>query len=286
MTGLTAVTLGTMAAVSPPAAAESRDGLPAIAPGTTVTPAIDCAPSAEHPYPVVVLPGGDGTVHETADQWATIVDALNAAGYCTLLFQGGVVNETRWAGDIPSGARQLADFITEVRETTGAERVDIVAHSAGTVVANYFLKVLGGAPRVAHAVLLTPEARGCDGRGSLRQLGIDNLPVAPVEILRALPILAPALAPSMGNALQLSPLSDVYHAVFDGPIAQPGVEYSVLSTRNDEVATPATVCTVIDEPGVTMAFYEDRFPDAPAVGHSTIRSSALTAGWILTRLTS
>ncbi|MEU6562211.1 esterase/lipase family protein [Nocardia nova] len=255
--------------------------------GKVVEPNIDCAPTSDHPDPVIVLPGGDGTVSQTPSQWGPMLSALHDAGYCALLFQGGVVSDKRWAGDIPASAQQLSDFVAKVRQRTGAKRVDIVAHSASTVVSNYFLKVLHGAPEISHAVFLAPEARGCDGAGFLADYGIHNPPITPVEVLQAIPFLATMLtaaSPDLAAAIQMTPQSQVYHAIFDGPITQPGVHYSVLSTRHDEVATPPTPCSVISEPGVTMNFYDDLFPDAPAVGHSDLRSSANTTGWVVRQL--
>ncbi|UGT44140.1 hypothetical protein LTV02_12435 [Nocardia yamanashiensis] len=235
----------------------------------------------------MVLPGGDGTTADTATQWDTMLTTVRAAGHCAFLFQGGIINGNRWTGDIPSAAQQVADFVTEVRRTTGADQVDIIAHSAGTIVANYFLKVLGGAPVVAHAVLLTPEVRGCDGAGFFSALGIKNSPISPVQALSAFPFLGTVLAliaPDKANLVQMLPSSPVYQAVFNGPITQPGVRYSVLSTRNDELATPATVCTNLTEPGVNMNFYEDLFPGAAPVGHSTLRSTPATANWVAQQL--
>ncbi|MEV5648194.1 hypothetical protein AB0L57_08080 [Nocardia sp. NPDC052254] len=236
---------------------------------------------------MIVLPGGDGTVAQTSAQWAPMLAALHDAGYCALVFQGGVVSEKRWAGDIPASAQQVADFIAKVRQRTGVEQVDILAHSASTVVSNYFIKVLHGAPEISHAVFLAPEARGCDGVGFLAAYGIHNPPITPVEILQAAPFLATMLtaaSPDLASAMQMTPQSQVYHAVFDGPITQPGVRYSVIASRHDEVATPPTTCSVISEPGVTMDFYDDLFPGAPPVGHSELRSSANTTGWVVDQL--
>lgn len=287
VTGIAAAVVGAALIVMSPATAEPGETAATVPTGTTIEPAIDCAPTAAHPYPVVVLPGGDGKTTETAEQWGLMVGALRDAGYCALLFQGGIVDGTRWGGDIPSSARQVAEFVAKVRETTGAPQVEMVAHSVGTIVTNYFLKVLGGAPLVSHAILLTPEARGCDGAGFLAAYGIKNSPVTPVQLIQTLPFLASVLAtmaPNMGAALQMMPTSEVYHAIFDGPIAQPGVRYSVLATRNDELATPAPACSTIDEPGVNMAVFEDLFAGGPTVGHSTIRSDSRTAGWVLEQL--
>ncbi|MFJ9371708.1 esterase/lipase family protein [Nocardia sp. NPDC101769] len=280
-------TVAMMAAGPAVAAPDTGSGSAVIPAGNTIEPPIDCTPDSAHPRPVVVLPGGDGTTADTAAQWNTMLTTLRGAGYCAFLFQGGIINGNRWTGDIPSAARQVADFVTKVRQATGVDQVDIVAHSAGTIVSNYFLKVLGGAPSVAHAVFLTPETRGCDGAGFLAAYGIKNSPITPVQVVAALPFLSTvlaAVAPDKANAVQMMSSSQVYQAIFDGQVTQPGVRYSVLSTRNDELATPATVCSVLDEPGVSMNFYEDLFPGAAPVGHSSLRSSPDTANWVVQQL--
>ncbi|MFE3192009.1 esterase/lipase family protein [Nocardia sp. NPDC059240] len=252
--------------------------------GATIEPSIDCAPTAAHPYPVVVLPGADGSPEQTETQWATMAAALREAGYCTLVFQGGIANDKRWNGDMPGEAKQVGDFVAKVRQTTGADRVEIVAHSAGTIVSNYYLKVLAGAPTVSHAVFITPEIRGCDGAGIL---GVKNPPVTPVQLLTGMPFLEPVLAaasPDLAVAMQMMPDAPTYKAIFDTPVAQPGVTYSVIATRNDQLATPAPACSTLDEPGVVNAVYEDLFPGADPVDHSLIRSTTNTAGWVLQQL--
>lgn len=261
----------------------------AIPAGTVLEPALDCIPGPQRPHPVVVLPGADGTTDQTAAQWEPMLIALRADGGCAFLFQGGIIKGRRWAGDVPSEARQVADFVAKVRAATGAGQVDIVAHSAGTFVAQYYLKVLHGAAAVRDVVLLAPESRGCDGAGLLTQYGIDNPPMTPVQAAEVAPYLVSALAimfPGMAPAMQMSPTSEVYKAVFDGPVTQPGVHYSVLATRNDRVATPAVTCSLIDEPGVSNVVYEDRFPTAPPVTHSSLRSSPDTTAWVVQQLQS
>ncbi|MVU82827.1 hypothetical protein GPX89_37035 [Nocardia sp. ET3-3] len=278
---LSAAMLSTATAQAAPDSGSSSKPLPV---GATIEPPIDCAPTSAHPYPVVVLPGGDGAPEQTDAQWATMLGALRDAGYCTVLFQGGIVEDKRWNGDIPGEAQQVADFIAKVRATTGADKVEIVAHSAGTIVTNYYLKLLAGAPTVSHAVFITPEVRGCDGAGVF---GIKNPPVTPVQLMTALPLLASVLAassPDMATAMQMAPTSPVYKSIFDTQVTQPGVTYSVIATRNDQLATPAPACSTLDEPGVVNAVYEDLFPGADAVDHSLIRSSTNTAGWVLQQL--
>ncbi|WP_067673454.1 lipase family alpha/beta hydrolase [Nocardia miyunensis] len=257
--------------------------------GTVIDPPVNCTPGPHRPHPVVVLPGADGTTDQTAAQWNPMLTALRADGGCAFVFQGGIIKGQRWAGDVPSEARQVADFITKVRTATRADKVDIVAHSAGTFVAQYYLKVLRGASSVRDAVLLAPESRGCDGAGLLAQYGITNPPMTPVQAAEVAPYLVSALTimfPGMAPAMQMSPTSEVYKAVFDGTVTQPGVRYSILATRHDRIATPAVSCSRIDEPGVVNVVYEDRFPTAPAVDHSTLRSSPESTAWVVEQLRS
>ncbi|MFE3261286.1 hypothetical protein ACFXPS_37395 [Nocardia sp. NPDC059091] len=62
------------------AAPDTGPGTRTLPAGDTIEPAIDCAPTAAHPDPVVVLPGGDGSPEQTAAQWDTMVGALRGAG--------------------------------------------------------------------------------------------------------------------------------------------------------------------------------------------------------------
>lgn len=284
-----ALALGVVAATAPAASAGAATGSvdPVVLPaGEVIAPPVECAPGAR---PVVVLPGADGTTADTDGQWGPMVTALRESGYCALVFQGGVVDGRRWAGNIPDAASQLGGFVDSVLATTGAGAVDLVAHSAGTVVAQYYLAVLGGAPNVGHAVFLAPESRGCDGAGFLSTFGIRDLPVTPVQVLEAWPVLPPLLghlSPDLAVAMQLVPGSPVYDAVFDrGPVTRHGVEYAILATARDEIATPAPACSFLDEPGVVNTLFEDAFPDAPAVDHSSLRSSPEAARWMLGQLT-
>jgi triacylglycerol lipase len=57
-------------------------------------------------------------------------------------------------------AEQLARFIERVVAKQGAERVDIVAHSLGGVVARYYIERLGGAKRVRRVVTIGSPHNG------------------------------------------------------------------------------------------------------------------------------
>jgi triacylglycerol lipase len=47
---------------------------------------------------------------------------------------------------IETGALHLRAFVNKVRRATGAGQVDILGHSQGTLMPNYYAKFLGGAP--------------------------------------------------------------------------------------------------------------------------------------------
>ncbi|MDF0530482.1 hypothetical protein P0W64_13020 [Tsukamurella sp. 8F] len=257
-------------------------GPPAVNRGEVVAAPVECADNAA---PVVVLPGGDGTVGETAGQWKAVTDALRGAGFCALVFQAGVVDGNRWAGDVPAAAADLGAYIADVRKQTGAAKVAFVAHSAGSVVADYYLKVLHGAPDVDRAVFIAPETARCDGAGFARAMG---LPAKPFPVFRAVPAI-PALlgraVPAAAGSLQIAPGSKVFARIFEsGRLSQPGVAYSVIATSHDQFATPAPTCSFIEEPGVTNVLYDGAFPGAAPVDHSTIRSSPDTARWVVARL--
>jgi pimeloyl-ACP methyl ester carboxylesterase len=61
---------------------------------------------------------------------------------------------------IRRSAEQLARFVDEVCACEQAEKVDIVAHSLGGVVARYFVERLGGAARVGRIVTIGSPHRG------------------------------------------------------------------------------------------------------------------------------
>ncbi|MEA3203374.1 MAG: triacylglycerol lipase [Thermoplasmata archaeon] len=61
-------------------------------------------------------------------------------------------------GDIKVAAQRLADAVEAAAPDGG--RVDLVCHSAGGIVARYYLKFLGGARRVGHVVFLGSPHQG------------------------------------------------------------------------------------------------------------------------------
>jgi pimeloyl-ACP methyl ester carboxylesterase len=95
---------------------------------------------------------------------------------------------------VAESARHLERFIEGVRAREDAERVDIVAHSLGGVVARYYIERLGGATRVGRLITIGSPHKGT----RLGRFGLGLVPSAR-EIVAESPLLG-GLAPPDGAA--------------------------------------------------------------------------------------
>ncbi|GAA2195400.1 esterase/lipase family protein [Micromonospora lupini] len=131
------------AAPATPASAAPAAGAPdAAAPLTTA--------AAAAANPVIVVGGLSGV----AVAYEPIAARLRADGYRTFIYQLPGLG----LGDIPASARAFANYVAQVRASTGAATVDLVAHSEGGLVSRYYLKRLGGTASVGRYVSLgTPQ---------------------------------------------------------------------------------------------------------------------------------
>ena len=184
-----------------------------------------CKPSAAHPRPVVLV---HGTLGNSVDNWLGLAPYLEARGYCVFSLDygqlpGGPVFSG--LGPIDRAAAQLATFVDQVRSATGAAKVDLVGHSQGGMMPRYYLKFLGGAAKVNALVGIAPDNHGATISG-LTNL----LPYFPgaTDLVKAT---TPGLADQIPGSAFLTKLNA-------GGDTVPGVHYTVIATRYDEVATP------------------------------------------------
>ncbi|MFC4584972.1 esterase/lipase family protein [Sphaerisporangium corydalis] len=203
-----------------------------------------CRPSAAHPRPVVLV---HGTFENMAINWPAISPLLKANGYCVFaLNYGGAQNGLiQGTGDIAQSAQQLSAFVDRVLAATAAPEVDMVGHSQGGMMPRYYLKFLGGAAKVKKLVGLVPSNHGTGLSGLValgRLLGL----VGPITDA------CPACGQQIAGSSFLAGLNG-------GGDTVPGVDYTVITTRYDEVVTPYT-SAYLSGPGVRNILLQDACP--------------------------
>ena len=145
-----------------------------------------CKPTAEHPRPVVLV---HGTFGNRSTNWQTYGPLLKNNGYCVFALTYGTlpglpfpVDALGGFGDMRASAEQLRAFVDQVLTATGAAKVDLVGHSQGTLMPNYYVKFLGGAPvraelRLAGAAVARHEHRAdLEPSSSVFKLDPDAVP--------------------------------------------------------------------------------------------------------------
>ncbi|WP_329278900.1 esterase/lipase family protein [Streptomyces sp. NBC_01451] len=184
-----------------------------------------CKPSTAHPRPVVLV---HGTFANGVDNWLTLAPYLVNRGYCVFSLDYGQLPGVPLfygLGPIDRSAEQLAAFVDKVLAATGAAETDLVGHSQGGLMPRYYLKFLGGAAEVHTFVGIAPSNHGTTLNGLTNLLkyfpGADDL----------LTTATPALAEQVAGSAFLAKLNA-------GGDTVPGVSYTVLATRYDEVVTP------------------------------------------------
>jgi triacylglycerol esterase/lipase EstA (alpha/beta hydrolase family) len=188
-----------------------------------------CKPTAAHPRPVVLV---HGTFADMSNSWQAISPLLKNNGYCVFALNYGDYNGSGAIGvygvdDIPTSAAELNAFVDKVRATTGAAKVDLVGHSQGGMMPRYYLKYLGGAAEVHTLVGLSPSNHGTtlDGLFILSSFfpGANQFTGA----------LCPACEQQRAGSAFITNLNS-------GGETVPGVDYTVIQTRFDQVVTPYT----------------------------------------------
>lgn len=184
-----------------------------------------CKPSATHPRPVVLV---HGTFANSTDNWLAFAPYLVNRGYCVFSLDYGQLPGVplfNALGPIDKSAEQLQVFVDKVLAATGAAKADLVGHSQGGLMPRYYLKFLGGAAKVNTFVGIAPDNHGTtlDGLTNL-------LPYFPgaEDLLSAV---TPALADQIVGSAFLTKLNA-------GGDTVPGVHYTVIATKYDEVVTP------------------------------------------------
>ncbi|WP_371530031.1 alpha/beta fold hydrolase [Streptomyces sp. NBC_01283] len=233
MTGVLTLTPAATASAAPAAAAATSSGWNDYG----------CKPSAAHPRPVVLV---HGTFGNSIDNWLVLAPYLVRRGYCVYSLDYGQLPGVplfNGLGPIDKSAEQLDGFVDKVLASTGAAKADLVGHSQGGMMPRYYLKFLGGAAKVNALVGLAPDNHGTTLLGLTRLLpyfpGIEDL----------LTTNTPGLADQMAGSPFLTKLNA-------GGDTVPGVRYTVIATKYDEVVTPYRT-QFLTGPGVRNVTLQD-----------------------------
>lgn len=247
------------------------------APGADLPGANDwnCRPSPDKPRPVVLVHGTSGGA---VTNWATYGPLLHNEGYCVYTLTYGALPGQPWPVSLLGGLSditevsvpQVGQFVDRVLASTGAEQVDLIGHSQGTLVSGLVAKV-GRPGKVNTVAAIAPLWRGSAGTGSA-SIGTA---LASGDRGRAVEF-APALAQMAAGSEALQQLW-----AGDTPYA-PGVKYLNLVTRYDQLVRPYT-SGVVEGAQATNVVIQDGCEQNQAE-HLAIAADGRTADFVLNAL--
>lgn len=211
-----------------------------------------CRPTAAHPRPLVLVHGLGATASEN---WSYLSPILQGDGYCVFALTYGVDERFPYMGGVlkmEQSSHELDAFVHRVLTATGAAQVDLVGHSEGTVMPQYWLWKLGGAPLVHEYVALTPLYEGTTFYG-----------VADFESYDQGGSFAQMFGAYCGSCLEFAHGSPFLTDLYKDGVAAPGVHYTPIMTTHDELVTPYT-SGYLHSPQATNIVLQDVCPLDPS----------------------
>ncbi|MFD4587344.1 esterase/lipase family protein [Streptomyces sp. NPDC087659] len=202
-----------------------------------------CKPSTAHPRPVVLV---HGTFGNSVDNWLSLAPYLVKRGYCVFSLDYGQLPGVPFfhgLGPVAKSAEQLDTYVDRVLTATGAGEVDLVGHSQGGMMPRHYLKFLGGADKVNALIGLAPDNHGTTLHGLT---GLLKYFPGAADLLNSA---TPGLADQMAGSAFLTKLNE-------GGDTVPGVRYTVIATKYDEVVTPWR-SAFLDGPNVKNVTLQD-----------------------------
>lgn len=189
----------------------------------------NCNLTSKRPRPVILV---HGTVENQRSNWNAMSPYLTNKGYCVYTFNYGAGQFTGGQfyglGSIPASAAQLKTFVDNVLSGTGASKVDLVGHSQGGMMPRWYIQFLGGASKVNSLVALAATNKGTTLSGIA---GLADI----------VPGLADAFVFSWCTSCQEQIVgSTMLNTLNAGGGTSPGVKYTNIVTKYDEVTTPYT----------------------------------------------
>ena len=243
------------------------NAIPPFATLWTVSPGIDppgvnadCTPSAAHPEPVVLV---HGTWMDRTVSWNLIGEKLIADGYCVFSLDYG----NRGTQPVADSAAELATFVDAVRQRTGAGKVAIVGHSQGGMMPRYYLKFGGGIDKVSELIGLAPSNHG-SANGSGTSFGEYAAEYGD--------------SPAAGDQQADSPFMQKLNGDgVDAPQPPSGeIDYTVISTRNDEIVKPVSSQALAGPASVvTNVVVQDKCP-GDQIEHIALPYDPVALQWV------
>lgn len=223
----------------------------------------DCVPSAEHPRPLILI---HGFAANMADSLNGLAPYYANRGYCVFATNYGSFG-TIFGGlaDIKkSSMRQFGPFVDRVLAATGADQVDVIGHSEGSIMPRWWMRFgdstnADGTPKIAKFIGIGPASHGADLDGFANEIR-HTFPFS--GIIKAMvdtgcgacdQVLAGSQLLGELNSLDPQPGEN-----FTG-LAQPGVSYLMLATTYDNFLVPYEF-GFLDDPAVTNMTVQDVCP--------------------------
>ncbi|MBO0854278.1 MAG: lipase [Nocardia sp.] len=205
-----------------------------------------CKPGAAHPHPLILAHGTDATAYT---DWAGLAPQLVAAGFCVFVPDYGGKSGAHSYGteDLWNSSRQFGDFVDRVLTATGAAKADLIGFSAGANITRYYVDKLGGAAKVGRWIGLASPSYG----GIMYGL---------VPVADAVPGLWDAFRQVTSTAaVQQAQGSPFMRDLNAGGDTVPGVDYTTIGSRVDEMIQPATNMALTG-PGARNIVLQDLCP--------------------------
>ncbi|WP_225731337.1 MULTISPECIES: triacylglycerol lipase [unclassified Nocardia] len=231
-----------------------------------------CAPSAAHPEPVVLVHG----TWDNQNAWDVLAPRLKAVGYCVFSLNYGrdatsvfgSIPGQYATGDIRASAREVGAFVERVRAATGAAKVALVGHSQGAVVSRQYVRFDGGGDRVGHLITLVGSNHGTSYQGLVDANRVDT-PQSPEHM--AAPLVGVAIVQQLVG-------SEFLHQLNDDGETVPGIDYTAIASRLDDVSRPPEETFLHAGPGATVhnVMVQDLCPADPYL-HATLPNSPTVA---------
>ncbi|WP_206215031.1 esterase/lipase family protein [Corynebacterium lizhenjunii] len=188
-------------------------------------------PTPQRPWPVVLLHG----TTDTKGIWQLLGGELREDGWAVFAPDYG----HRATGALADSAAQVGAYIDAVLQVTGAQKVILVGHSQGGLLARYWMRTAGTAHLVRHVVCLSAPNHGTTQGGIVSSLIASRRQESVVKSIIDAYFGPAGMAQIVGSAT-----FEEFHEAGD---LEPGVTYTCIATRQDTVVVPPETCFL--EPG-------------------------------------